>query len=116
MKKHILFLFALACVSVTAQNISLKKANRYFENHAYSKAIEGYSNKDKSQEVLQNLADCYYYTLNYEKAISTYEELTTSYGEIQDTKRLFRYAQALKATNNYEKADQFFETLFWQNF
>ena len=52
-----------------AQKGNLKRANQLFEMRAYNQAAEIYENKEHTQEMLQNLADSYYYNANLQKAI-----------------------------------------------
>jgi peptidoglycan-associated lipoprotein len=86
MKKHIYILASLLLVSgmALAQKGNLKRANKLFEMRAYIEAAEMYETKDRNQEVLQNLADSYYYNTNLQKAIKTYRELFVSYGDSID--------------------------------
>jgi len=88
-----------------AQNGNLKRANKLFEMKAYVEAAEIYESKERSQEVLQNLADSYFYNASLQKAIKTYRELFVTYGDSIDIELHFRYAQALKGVKNYKEAD-----------
>ena len=88
-----------------AQNANLKRANKLFEMKAYVEAAEIYETKERSQTVLQNLADSYYYNTSLQKAIKTYRELFVTYGDSIDIELHFRYAQALKGVKNYKEAD-----------
>jgi outer membrane protein assembly factor BamD (BamD/ComL family) len=63
---------------------------------AYNEAAETYETKERTQEVLQNLADSYYYNTSLQKAIKTYRELFVEYGDSIDIEYHFRYAQSLK--------------------
>ena len=112
MKNNIFLLLVILTTCVNAQNMSLKKANRYFENKAYSIAIEGYSTQKKTQQVQENLADSYFYTLDMKNAVATYNALIEEFGPITDQERLFRYAQALRATNNFNASDKILSTIF----
>ena len=107
MKKHIYILASLLLVSgmALAQKGNLKRANKLFEMRAYIEAAEMYETKDRNQEVLQNLADSYYYNTNLQKAIKTYRELFVSYGDSIDIEFHFRFAQALKGVKDYKEAD-----------
>jgi peptidoglycan-associated lipoprotein len=107
MKKHTYILASLLLVSgiALAQKSNLKRANKLFEMRAYIEAAEMYETKDRNQEVLQNLADSYYYNTNLQKAIKTYRELFVSYGDSIDIEYHFRYAQALKGVKDYKEAD-----------
>lgn len=93
--------------SLSAQNLSLKKTNKLFDNHAYKEAVSNYENLEPTEEVLQNLADSYYFTNDLEKAAQTYERLITDYRDIVDRKRVYRYAQSLLAVKNYKRADEY---------
>ncbi|WP_445737541.1 OmpA family protein [Mariniflexile sp.] len=107
MKKHIYILASLLLVSgmALAQKGNLKRANKLFEMRAYIEAAEMYETKDRTQEVLQNLGDSYYYNTNLQKAIKTYRELFVTYGDSIDIEFHFRFAQALKGVKDYKEAD-----------
>ncbi len=91
--------------SLNAQNLNLKKTNRLFKNQAYKEAIENYENLKQSENVLKNLGDSYYYTGDMAKAAFTYSKIEDNYGAIEDYNRIYRYAQALLALEDYGKAD-----------
>ena len=84
---------------------SLNKTHKLFEDKAYVEAIAGYEDLKKTPEVLQNLADAYYYLGQMDKAVENYNALIEQKGEIIDRDRNFRYGQALKALNQYTTAD-----------
>ncbi|MFL1010747.1 OmpA family protein [Flavisericum labens] len=108
MKKYIYILASLLLVSGTAlaQKGNIKRANKLFEMRAYTEAAETYETKDRTQEVLQNLADSYYYNTSLRKAVKTYRELFVEYGDSIDIDYHFRFAQALKGIKNYKEADK----------
>ncbi|MEL0455115.1 OmpA family protein [Flavobacteriaceae bacterium SZ-1-7] len=108
MKKHIYILSSLLLVSgmALAQKGNLKRANKHFEMRAYQDAAELYETKERNQEVLQNLADSYYYNSSLQKAIKTYRELFVEYGDSIDIDYHFRFAQALKGVMEYREADK----------
>ena len=108
MKKHIYILSSLLLVSgmALAQKGNLKRANKLFEMRAYTDAAELYETKERNQEVLQNLADSYYYNSSLQKAIKTYRELFVEYGDSIDINYHFRFAQALKGVKEYREADK----------
>ncbi|MEN9336861.1 MAG: hypothetical protein RLZZ500_1848 [Bacteroidota bacterium] len=102
-------LIALAsCASLTAQNKEAK-GTKQFQNYAYVDAIKTYerifAKGYKSQDMLQKLGDSYYYKGDLTSAAKWYNELFTFAPE-NPAEYYFRYAQALKATNDYAKADQ----------
>ncbi|GAA4971855.1 OmpA family protein [Algibacter aquimarinus] len=108
MKKQIYILAGLLLVSgiALAQKGKTKRANKLFEMRAYTQAAELYETKERNQEVLQNLADSYYYNTSLQKAIKTYRELFVEYGDSIDIEYHFRFAQALKGVENYKEADK----------
>jgi flagellar motor protein MotB len=117
MKKYIIITLILCVSAANAQRkMSLKKANRLFDNKAYTEAITGYTQLEQSQLVLENLADSYFYTLAMDKAVETYNSLTNQFGDITDNDRLFRYAQALKTVNEDDKSDLILTSLFNKTF
>ena len=107
MKTHTYILASLLLVSgiSLAQKSNLKRANKLFEMRSYIEAAEMYETKDRNQEVLQNLADSYYYNANLQKAIKTYRELFVNYSDSIDIEFHFRFAQALKGVKDYNEAD-----------
>jgi len=114
MKKQIYILASLLLVSgiALAQKGNTKRANKLFEMRAYTQAAELYETKERNQEVLQNLADSYYYNTSHQKAIKTYRELFVEYGDSIDIEYHFRFAQALKGIENYKEADKHLSTYF----
>ncbi|MCK0108489.1 OmpA family protein [Flavobacteriaceae bacterium S0825] len=104
-QKYILVCLLLVSGITMAQNANLKRANKLFEMKAYVEAAEIYETKERSQTVLQNLADSYYYNTSLQKAIKTYRELFVTYGDSIDIELHFRYAQALKGVKSYKEAD-----------
>lgn len=89
-----------------AQRPSLKKANKLFEQKSYVEAAKMYRALDQSQEVLQNLADSYYYNSEMKMARTPYNGLFTKYKDSLNQEVYFRYAQALRGAKDYEKADE----------
>lgn len=116
MKKHIYILASLLLVSgiALAQKGDLKQANKLFEKRAYIEAAEMYETEDRTQEVLQNLADSYYFNTNLQKAVKTYKELFVNYGDSVDVEYHFRFAQALKGVEDYKEADVYLSTYYNQ--
>ncbi|WP_034042882.1 OmpA family protein [Wocania ichthyoenteri] len=114
MKKHIYILAGLLLVNgmAFAQNKNLKRVNKLFEMRSYTQAAEVYETKVRNQEVLQNLADSYYYNSSLQKAIKTYRELFVEYGDSIDIEYHFRFAQALKGVKNYKEADKHLSRYF----
>lgn len=112
MKVFLNLLFFLIVVNVFGQKASLKKANQLFEAKAYVEAAQMYVQLKPSQEMLKNLGDCYYYNSNMHDAVKIYSQLQGIHKAEIDKEVVFRYAHALKAINNYDKADQVFKTYY----
>lgn len=98
-----------------AQNLSLKKTDKLFKNQAYTEAIANYKNLEASEEVLQKLADSYYYTNDFENAAKTYTRLKNKYSDIIDKDRVYRYAQSLLAIKDYQTADVYLKTYYGED-
>lgn len=113
MKIKLLF-FILIPQIIFCQNFQTKKADDYFQKTYYSKAIPLYEaslNKKTSEETLLNLANAYYFTFQVEKASSLYEKVLARKSDLMNNEHLFRYAQTLKAIDNYQEANKI-ETLY----
>ncbi|KJD32438.1 membrane protein [Tamlana nanhaiensis] len=108
MKKNIYIFASLLLVSgmAFAQKGNTKRADKLFELRAFTDAAELYETKERTQGMLQNLADSYYYNSSLQKAVKTYRELFLEYGDSIDIDYHFRYGQALKGVKNYKDADK----------
>lgn len=107
MKNVCLLLFLIsASWTVHAQKSGLKKANKLFAQKSYVEAAKLYQSLDKSPEVLQNLADSYYFNSQMRQARSPYAALFTSYKDSIKPEVYFRYAQVLQGLKDYENADK----------
>lgn len=116
--KKISFLVCLMLVgsmSIHAQQVKQKKADKEFEKLAYIDAIKVYETiADKgyvNQSILQKLGDSYYFNAKLIEANKWYTQLFESDYEDKDLSALgseyyYRYAQSLRAVENYDKADQ----------
>ena len=99
--------FSMHCLS--AQDQDLDRAKRYFDRTYYSEAIPLYETaveSNRSLEVVRNLADCYYFTNDLKNAQKYYRFLIKNYSKDITAEYYFRYSQTLKATNNYNEANQ----------
>ena len=105
--RYILASLLLFGGAVLGQSKTLKRANKLFDMRAYYEAAQEYETNERTQEVLQNLADSYYYNTSHKNAVKTYNELYLKYGDSIDNQYHFRYAQALKGTADYEGADKY---------
>ncbi|WGD35448.1 OmpA family protein [Olleya sp. YS] len=113
MKKYIYLLvtFLISTLSV-AQKGSLKRINQLFEMKAYAEAADLYETKERTQEVLQNLADSYYYNSAMQKANKTYRELFLTYGDSIEIEYYFKYGQVLKGVKQYKEADKYLDIYY----
>tara|TARA_R110002049_G_scaffold1552_1_gene11981 strand:- start:489 stop:2375 length:1887 start_codon:yes stop_codon:yes gene_type:complete len=116
MKKQIYIVASLLLVSGIglAQKGNLKRANKLFEMRAYTDAAEIYETKERNQEVLQNLADSYYYNQSMQKAVKTYRELFVAYNDSLELEFYFRFGQALRGVVNYDLSDAYLSTYYNQ--
>ncbi|KAB1155229.1 OmpA family protein [Tenacibaculum aiptasiae] len=110
MKKIITILITIFIVSLSNAQINrdLKRAHKYFNRTFYSQAIPLYEkviSENKSYEAIRNLADAYYFLNNMNKASKYYKLLFRKYRKIIKEPYFFRYANALKAQGEYNKAN-----------
>jgi outer membrane protein OmpA-like peptidoglycan-associated protein/tetratricopeptide (TPR) repeat protein len=108
MKRIFLIVIVFSIQFITAQEQDLQRAKRFFERTFYSEAIPLYENcikVNRSIEVVKNLADCYYYTNDYENAQRQYRFLMSRFKTDLEEEYYFRYSQTLKATGDYEESN-----------
>jgi outer membrane protein OmpA-like peptidoglycan-associated protein/tetratricopeptide (TPR) repeat protein len=112
MKTHkIIYILALSLVfsSGYAQKGKIRQATKEYDNLAYLKTSEillevaekGYTSVD----LLQKLANSFYFNNQMEEAAKWYGKLMTINENI-DSEYYFRYAQALKSVENYTESDK----------
>lgn len=107
LKIHALITLCCCSMMATAQGLSLKKTNRLFKNQSYLEASKNYRNLKPTETVLKKLGDCYYYIGQMDKAAFTYSKVEDNGDVIEDLDRVYRYAQALMAIEDYDKADSY---------
>lgn len=110
MKKivFLLFIITISTQLMVAQN--LKRANQLFEKRAYLNAAELFLNEEpKTQEVLEKLADCYYFNTKMKDAEQWYKALLQTHEANVHPTYLFRYSQALKGVKKFDEADKWFQ-------
>jgi len=94
----ILSAFVMLPVNSSAQSIREKKADKYFESYAYSKAVEIYedlfANDSKNVKYIQRLAYSYDKMLNYKRALKYYSQLVQL--EQAQAADYYEYAQLLR--------------------
>ncbi len=111
MKTHkIICILALSFVFSMgySQKGKVRQANKEYDNLAYLKTseilLEVANNGYKSVDLLQKLANSFYFNNQMEEAAKWYGELMTISEDV-DPEYYFRYAQALKSIKNYSEAD-----------
>ncbi|WP_293895884.1 OmpA family protein [Flavobacterium sp.] len=110
MKKfyYILFVFCSITTLFAQKKVSVNQANTLFASKSYVKAAEAYEQviqTKQSKQVLQNLGDCYYYNFQMANAVRAYGQLFFTYKDSVKKEVLFRYANALKGTKDFDKGD-----------
>lgn len=106
--KRLLFIILISVQPVLAQQ-ELERANTYFERAFYSDAIPLYEqvlSTNRSQQVLQNLADAYYRTYDMHSAARWYNILISRSGKNVDASYYFKLNQSLKAIGKYQEAER----------
>jgi outer membrane protein OmpA-like peptidoglycan-associated protein/TPR repeat protein len=105
------------CIVSFGQTSQLKTADRKYEKYSYIDAIEIYEKVaekgHKSSELFKKLGNSYYFNAELDKAARWYKELFNLNEEVEP-EYYFRYAQCLKAINDYENANKYLE-LFAKN-
>lgn len=115
MKKLFVIIFVFSIQFINAQDQDLARAKRFFDRTYYVEAITLYeklAEEKPSQEVIKNLADSYYYTNDRIKAQRYYRFLIKNYDKDLDRNYYFKYAQTLKATDNFEEANEALKTYY----
>lgn len=116
--KNIYKTLLLILISTTAfgQNAEIKKGDKLFIQRAYIDAIDAYENVvEKDVEVLQNLGDSYFYTNQMDNAVEVYDLLFLRHEAEVAPEYGFRYAHALMATEDYDKADEYLSEYMGQD-
>lgn len=104
----IIFLFLSSSLTF-AQDYSIKKANKDFDNLAFIDAREIYlkvaESGYKNSEILSKLGDTYYFNDELTEAYKWYKELFDLDPDSVAPEYYFRYAQSLKSVKRYAEAD-----------
>ncbi|MFK7783043.1 OmpA family protein [Psychroserpens sp.] len=109
--KNILSVLALSFFITMgyAQKGKVRQAKKEYDNLAYVKTseilLEVANNGFKSVELLQKLANSFYFNNQMKEAAQWYGELMAM-NENVDPEYYFRYAQALKSIENYTESDK----------
>lgn len=119
MQKRLVKLLVLSSIALTTsigwtQERRENKADQKFEKYEYINAIDLYQKAAekgfKSVNTLQKLGDAYYFTGKLIDANKWYQELFQFANENQETvdsEYYYRYAQTLRAIQDYEQADRY---------
>lgn len=109
MKRILLLIIVFSIQSINAQDRNLQRANRFFEKTSYSEAIPRYEKivtYNNADTVIKNLAECYYYIANFDKAQHYYSLLFDRSNKDLDEADYFKYSQVLKGLGKYEAANK----------
>lgn len=112
---QILFLIVVPW-GMWAQESKVKKANKQYDSYQFIYAIETYKKVVekgyKSPEILQKIADSYYFNANYSEAVQWYAQLFKMQPHPQNSEYYFRYAQCLKSVKKYTQADEYMDKYY----
>ncbi|WP_456315515.1 OmpA family protein [Pseudomonas shirazensis] len=112
--KNLAYSFLLICffINANAQTVTIKNADKKYDDYAYADAIKLYENVIskgfKDENVLQKLGNSYYFSGEFTNALRCYNDLF-SFNENQQAEYFFRYSQCLKSAGDYTKSDQVLE-------
>ena len=99
-------------IGAYGQGAKLVKADKKYDKYSYIDAIEIYEKVAekgyKSVDLFQKLGNAYYFNGELDKASKWYGELFALNQEVEP-EYYFRYAQALKAEEKYDKSNQYME-------
>ncbi|NHN27688.1 OmpA family protein [Flavobacterium jejuense] len=108
--KYILFTCLFSFLSLSAQKAKLESADNKYNSLAYIDAIKIYQKVAEkgyeSIELFQKLGNSYYFNAELKEAGKWYERLFNLKQEV-DPEYYYRYAQCLKAVEDYEKANEY---------
>jgi outer membrane protein OmpA-like peptidoglycan-associated protein/tetratricopeptide (TPR) repeat protein len=103
------------CIFLTqgfAQKTTVAKADKNYDRYAYVDAIDNYEKVAEKgyqdEKMFQKLGNAYYFRAELPQALKWYNQLFTLYPN-QEPEYFYRYAQTLKSTGDYTKADQMLE-------
>ncbi len=104
-KYILLFVLCFTIQMSWGQKALVKEANKAFESNDFYTAIDQYKKiENPDKQVQLNLADSYYNLGKMSEAVSIFEDLYTANTEL-NREALLRYADAEKATGNYDQAN-----------
>jgi len=104
----VLLAFMLNASQAVAQEREVAKGNKKFNQYAfvdsqkiYLKVAEG---GYESADLFSKLGDSFYYNADYSEAVTWYNKLVEKYAGSITPDQYFRYAQALRAAEQYDKS------------
>ncbi|WP_291097002.1 MULTISPECIES: OmpA family protein [unclassified Flavobacterium] len=102
-------LLSIIALQGYSQKNKVAVADKQYDHYAYVDAITTYERVAekgyKDEKMFQKLGNAYYFNAGFEKAAKWYGELFAMNQE-QEPEYYYRYAQSLKATGDYAKADK----------
>lgn len=103
----------LVCNMLLGQDTKIDKAENQFDDYAYANAIENYERLVKEgytdEEIYKNLGDANYLNAQYQDASSWYSKLFTLEDATIDADYMYRYANTLKSTKEYEASNKWMQ-------
>lgn len=115
MKKIVFSIFLIVCIGeLEAQSIPkiLKLGDEQFENNRYLEAIPYYEKvyavSKTNYYAGYQLAICYEQTLQFEKAMETFKQISEQSGQEYQTKSIYKYATLNKRDSNFDLADSIY--------
>lgn len=113
-----LYILLVSCTVVSngfGQAAKVAAADKQYNNFAYVDAITTYERVAEKgymdEGMFQKLGNAYYFNADLPKAAKWYEALF-SLNSNQDPEYYYRYAQCLKATEDYTKADKMLDAFY----
>jgi tetratricopeptide (TPR) repeat protein len=95
-------------ISISAQSINTKVADKLVESHDYVQAVQEYLATENSDPyVMKQLGDCYYYINNTFDAEKWYGQAIKTK---QDPEIYYRYGQMLKSNGKYAESNEQMKT------
>ncbi|WP_283771811.1 OmpA family protein [Cellulophaga sp. 20_2_10] len=117
-KKFILLIVILLFTvgHVKAQEKLVVKANEKYKSYSFSPAIDIYTKVIEkgfvSADLLDKLANSYYFNADYKQAAEIYQRLVSEYESDVTAEQYFRYAQTLRTLGDYELSNSILKKFY----
>ncbi|MGJ8660025.1 OmpA family protein [Cellulophaga fucicola] len=102
--------------NVNAQEKLIVKANEKYKSYSFSPAIDIYTKVIEkgfvSADLLDKLANSYYYNADYKQAAEIYQRLVSEYESDVTAEQYFRYAQTLRTLGDYELSNSILKKFY----